>query len=286
MEIGYIANELWRRKRWLAVGLIIATFAAMMMVYEFPSFEKKSLELGAASTEVLVDSEQSPIGNLLSPIDTLILRSTLYSKLLQSSAVKERIADELGISAGLIATQGAQPGDTSKGVEPTPEERGNELVTEGNVYRLYASSAQSIPIVTINSQAKTAEEAARVANAGAAALQSYVRDVQDRQNVRPSSRVELRQLAPARGGVVNQGVNLAAALLAFVGAFGLWCLLVLVTPRVLMGFREGQTAWKDFPGSVPSEDPNGHSPFDAEKAGVGNGSGPADDSHSRTPTPR
>jgi hypothetical protein len=243
MEAGYILHELWRRKRLLAVGLVIATLVAVSFLYELPSLEKRSVELGAGSSQLLVDAELSPVGAINAPLEELVTRSELYARLVETAPIKKRVARELGIEPSMITTEGPQPGESTPGRETTAEQRSSEVLGEGNTYRLFASGGgETIPVIFIFTQAPTAEAAIRLAGAAAGALQSYVRDTQESRGVPDRKRIQLSPLGRAEGGVVSRGAGITVFALAFLGTFVLWCLVVLVGGSVMRGFREGRTA--------------------------------------------
>jgi hypothetical protein len=249
MEIGYILNELWRLRAWVAVGVVIATVAALSTVYSLPGFEKKTLEMGSASTELLIDSSQSPIGDLGAPIENLTVRAALYPRVIESTEVKAEVARVLGISPVQISTTGAQPdtqGEEQTGREPTEDQRANELIAEGSVYRLSATASTANPLLQIAGQADTAEKAIRLVKAATNALRRYVLETQERQDIPESQRVELRNLGAVTGGVINEGVDRAAAVLTWIAAFVFWCLLLLVTRRVLSSLRAARRADRDM----------------------------------------
>lgn len=243
MEAGYILNELWRHKRLLAAGLVAATLVAVSFLYDFPSLEKRSVELGAGNSQLLVDAKISPVGALNAPLEELVTRSELYARLVETAPIKERVARQLGIEPSMITTEGPQPGESTPGRETTAGQRSSEVLGEGNTYRLFASGGgETIPVIFIFTQARTADQAVRLAEAAGRALQSYVRDTQERRRVPDGKRIELSPLGRAEGGIVSRGAGVTVFALAFVGTFVLWCLLVLVGASVMRGFREGRTA--------------------------------------------
>ena len=263
MEIGYILHEFWRRRSWLLAGIGIAIVLAFLSLYRPPSFKKSSLSAGVASSQVLVDAPQSPLGAFggpgSPPIDSLMVRAGLYSRIIRSDPVKNKLAKRAGIPPSLIVTQGPQPAPgtaarQANNAGQSAGERANEVRIEGNAYRLYAATESGIPVVTISSQAPTAEEAVRLANAAAAAIIEYVQEIQVRQKVPDEFRVQINQLGPAQGGTINQAADSTTAVLIFVVAFFMWCLLVLVTPRVAASWREARASYGAASYGAASED--------------------------------
>ena len=242
MEIGYIVSELWRLKKWVAAGLAVAFLASMSVLYDLPSFKTKSFELGAASTEVIVEPANSPLGLLGADPQTassLVTQAGLYASLLGAPPVKQIIGEKAGIPAGLIATTGQPTGQGGQtGREIAAEQRGSELVAEANSYRILSSTRNDLPLISIFTQAPTAEEAARLANAAVAGLTTYVDDIAAKERV--VGRLRLRQLGEATGGSITNHASAKVAAMAFVGAFAAWCVLVLVTTRLRSSWRAAQ----------------------------------------------
>lgn len=245
MEIGYVASELWRLRRWVALGTIVAVVAAIAVLYELPSFEKKSFELGAASTDVLVERSGIPLG-VIGTDEALAGEAILYARLLGTPPVKERIAQKAGVSVGPIANS-TQTGQTGR--EVASEQRAGELVEEGNSYRILATPAPDLPLISIAIQGPTAQEAARVADAAVFGLRTYVSDIAAAEGV--SRNVRFRQLGLATGGTVTQNANVKVAGMAFVGAFVAWALLVLLAARLRAGWRESQATERLSQDAVP-----------------------------------
>ena len=67
MEFALILRELSRRRLLLAVGVLIAAVAAIFSVYrlEGTQLKARSLQYSSASTQVLVDTPSSVLGNVL-----------------------------------------------------------------------------------------------------------------------------------------------------------------------------------------------------------------------------
>lgn len=242
MEIGYVVSELWRLRRWVAVGLIVGFVAALSQLYKLPSMEKKSFEVGAASTEILVEHSGSPLGILGTDIQTranLSAQTGLYARLIGTPPVKERIARRAGVPLGAIAT-GVPQSTGQTGREVAAEQRGNELLVEGNFYRILASPVPETAIITISTQAPTGEEAIKLADGAVVGLRDYIKFTAQQAGV--ARAIRFRQLGEAIGGQITQNANMKVAALAFFGGLFGWAFLVLVTSRLLVSWREAQAA--------------------------------------------
>lgn len=239
MELAHILNELWRRKVWLALGLVIALAAPMKVIYDLPSFQKKESQGGVATTDVLIDAPQSPLGAVTTDVTPLATRAAIYSQLIGSAPVKERIARTAGIPAGAIAV--IAPPTASGQSAPQPQATG----VSGGYLIQTATGGEGQPVLTISTQGPTAQAAIRLADATAAGLAGYIRDLQTTGAIERSDRVEILQLGRADGGLVLETVDYGDALLAYVVAFLGWCLLVLAAGRIIGGLREARAAERD-----------------------------------------
>src|SRR4051812_5218885 len=108
MELVAILRELWQRKVWVAVAAGVALFAALLTAYKLPSFEKRSLQLGAASSQLLVDSPKSTLvsGADDGTLTTLSARARIYAQYLSSLEARDQIARLSGIPARTISVSG------------------------------------------------------------------------------------------------------------------------------------------------------------------------------------
>lgn len=246
MELVDILLELWRRRRWLVVGVVVAGLVALTGLYNVKSLlplslEKKSYSVGVASTQMLVDAPQSPIADLGKPFEPLASRASVYSKLIASAPVRQAIGRRVGIPGEAINTAGPSAINQNTGGRPTSSsQRQQELVGEGQSYRLVAVPIEGQPIMSIQAQAPTAEGAMRLADAAIASLKEYVNRQQRRENVLPAYRVRVEQLGDSQGGQINSSADYSLALMSFVGVFIAWCVLVLLSGSLFRGIRRAR----------------------------------------------
>jgi hypothetical protein len=228
MELAQILRELGRHRVWLGIAVLVAIVAGILQAYP-PStdpigLEKRTLEIGAASTDIVIDSKTSTYLDLSGDVDPLAQRAETYVKLAGSTPVRALIGRRTGIPAGAIVTGG-------QGGEVSSEERSNQLKGENAGYRIAFGFTPGQPLISIATEAPSAEAAAGLANGAAAALNQYVVQQQDKQRIPPRRRVTLRQIGTAQGGVINAGVNVVAAVLTGLAALIGFCLLILFVSR-------------------------------------------------------
>lgn len=215
-----------RNLKWLLAGVIIALAAAYLS-------GRGTTEFAAATTQVMVDFPgQSALLDSNRPVGPLAERANVYARLAASPPIRTLIGREAGIDPSKIDAMGPYNPDAQRVQrEPTAERRALQLRGERNPYRLRFDSEQgeAVPIVLAYAQAPTVGEAKKLADAGATALIGYVRQVQRRQGLKDSERLQLRQLGEPEGGIVNPGADRQVAVLVFIAAFLGWSVLVLLS---------------------------------------------------------
>lgn len=240
MELVDILRRLWHLRLWLAIGFFVSAFVAYASAFELtvpPTEKARSIEFGAASTQVLIDAETSPLVDLGVDIEPLVVRAEIYARLVESPAVKSLITRKAAQEAVSVGGRLPMSDVPRADREPAEEQRANEISGETQSTRLLFSAVEGLPLLSVYAQASTAEDAVELADAGAQALIEYVATLEARSPDVESTRVELRQLGQAQGSMVNEGASSPLALILFVGLFGLWTLLVLFVASLVKALR-------------------------------------------------
>ncbi|MCL2769356.1 MAG: hypothetical protein FWD42_04515 [Solirubrobacterales bacterium] len=240
MEFALILRELARRRLLLALGVAVAAIAALFSVYrvEGSKLVARSLQYSSASTEVLVDTPSSMLGNVSQSFEQVSARATIYANFMVSPGVLKVIGEQAGIPGEQIYAAGPIPPNEPRIVlEPTALKRNVQITGETDPYRLDFESQPNLPTIIINSQAPTTTQAVALANAAAAGLRSYVDGVERAEGIPPHRRVRIRQLGSAHGAVVNGGVSKGLATIVFIVVFVVWCLLILAVTRFRRNWR-------------------------------------------------
>jgi hypothetical protein len=241
MEFALILRELTRRRRVLAIGVAIAAIAAILSVYRLDglALKSRSLQYSSATTTVFVDAPSSVLGNLTQSFDPLQARATVYANFMASPTFLGLIGQRVGLSGAQIYAAGPIDPNVPRIVqEPTAVQRNIEITGETNPYRLNFNNDPNLPTIGIYAQAPTTKLSIQLADAAAASLAQYVTSLQTTNSTQPQSRVVIRQLGQANGGVVDGGVSKALASMVFIAVLLLWCVLMLLTSR----FRESWRA--------------------------------------------
>lgn len=239
MDFAQVLMELWRRRVWMAAGVVVAVIAGLATAFHLslfpPALEPKRLELGTAQTQLLVDTPRSALGDLrfgAGSFKALSERATVYANLMTSRPVRQAIAEEVGVRPSQLVLEGPSAGQTRAEREPDARERTGELLGEDAPYVLSFASAQGSPAIRVLAQAPSGEDAVRLANGAARGFRKFIGRLGREQGIPRSRRATVRQLGRATGGTVAQGINVKLAFLAFSGTLLLWTLLVLLASNV------------------------------------------------------
>jgi hypothetical protein len=246
LEIADTLSTLWRRWRWLLAGAIIAQAAALATSFTLslgvpPKLEARSIEFGAASTQVLIDAVHSPLLDLEVDVEPLLARAEVFARLAMSEPVRKEIAARSGFHPDEIVITSRSPSFSTmarSAREPAAEQRANEIAGETQVKRILFAAEEGLPIVSISAQAASPDDAVRLANAGAEGLMQYAKELQVSQATPRSSRVELRRLGGAEGGLVNSGASRSVSAMVLVAVFVFWCILVVIGSNIVEGLRK------------------------------------------------
>lgn len=237
MDLVEILKELWARKGWLALVVLAALLAGISTSYKLPSFEKRELPVGAASAQILVDASTSAIADVDRDPGPLASRAIVLAQYMSSPQARTAIAREMGLPQSQVAAEGPFSTLTDRATyQAVPAEpRANQLTEEGAVHRLVFDAQQSLPIISIYSQAPTAKAAIELARAASEVLAGYVGRLD--AGVPKDRRVEVTQLGRAEGGTVNDGANPMLAVLAFFGVLVVGCALIVVLSGLVRDWR-------------------------------------------------
>jgi hypothetical protein len=242
MEFARALKALWKRRRLVALGAVIAAIAAICSAFTVsifpPKLTPRTNTFATASTQILVDTPNSAFANLEEEVEPLNTRAALFSRFLASPLAISLIAREAGLPANAIEGQG--PYEQNLPVfeqEPTAEKRSSQIIGERALYRLRFENNPDLPIVTVFAQAPTADGAHKLADAVPEALSSYLNRIQEAQKTPAKRRVIVHQLGDATGGVVNGGANGQIAALVFFVVLVLWCLLLIPAHTIARGWR-------------------------------------------------
>jgi hypothetical protein len=241
MELVRILKSLWLRKYLVAVGLVLALAVAVAMYTK-----GTKVHVGTGSAEILIDAEQSALGDLRRDTLPLVARSGIFARFLGADGVTDSIAREAGIPKRDIAVVG--PKLRIDGVpDQESAERANEMRGAAS-HLLQVQQGDDLPLLTIFTQAPTEEGARKLANSTADALEGYVSRYQEEAGVPEKRRVAIRQLGEARASEFESAPGLVLPFMAFCFVFGLSCFAIIAWPSVRAVWRSpqsGASSWDD-----------------------------------------
>jgi hypothetical protein len=256
MELVALVRELSRRRLLAVVVVLIAALAAVASSYKLPSMEKRSIAVGAATGQILIDSDPSTLvaGGGTDQIDALGSRARVYAQYLSSRSAVAEMSKETGIPSTLITARGPfSEGTGTKNYQQQPaESRATDLVDEGKQYRLVFQAQEDVPIITVYATGPTAPAALKLARSSFTTLESYVADLKrkvqeaksqpksppvtaaDGTTVSPLEGAEdvvVRELGEPEGGTVGGSADLTLMVMAFIAVLGLQILAFALITR-------------------------------------------------------
>lgn len=246
MTLAKTLLKLWRLRLWVALGLLVAGVAA---VGSFVT--SHSTVYATASTEMLVDSPNSALTNSNVLLDGYIARASVFARLMTSDDALQDIGKAAGINGNLIEASGPMEinGSPTATHAPVAIQKGKDLQAP-KIYKLSFVQNPSLPTVEVFASAPTTAEAIRLANGAVAGFATFVSQLNPGK-VPASERVDIRELGPATGGIVDPTASKSMALLVFVGVFAIWCWLVLFVHRLRSNLRAAKTGAAEEVSGMP-----------------------------------
>ncbi len=242
MDLIRILDELWHRRRWVIAAAFVALLVGLSTGYKLPSFEKRELLTGAASSQVLIDSSTSAIGDVERDPAPLATRAVVLAQYMSSAEARTAIAKKMGLSPTQIAADGPFSTLTNRSTyQATPAgPRANQLTEENAVYRLVFDAQLELPIISIYTQAPDADSATKLASAATSVLSGYVAGLD--AGIPKASRIIVSALGKPEGGTVNDGANPILAILAFLGVLLVLCTLIVLLSGLARQWREAKSS--------------------------------------------
>ncbi len=238
MELALTLRHIWRHKIWFIPIAVVAAIAGLTVSYNVsvvpPSLGSQSFQYGAANTKVLLDSSDSSLAQLETPVSAISERAGLYASLLETAPVLRTIGKTVGVPWQAISVSG----QTEVPTEPGSAQRSSQLVSEGRELTLFYNVTPGQPIIDVYGQAATASEAKRLTTSAVGALRDYTAALERRRRVPASQRVALQQLGPAQAGTLASGSGVGVGILVAMLVFCAGCLLIVFIPKLLLDLRK------------------------------------------------
>jgi hypothetical protein len=226
--------RLQRRQRILAavgVGVVLAILTVYKVTLFPPSLHARALNVAAASTTLMVDTKHptsTDLGLRNNAMEALSVQTNLIGEVM----VTDPVLDEIGRIAGInpLDIQATAPvtSDVPRTqIEPDSGANATALIQAPDNYKLQVQVDPLMPIMHVYTQAPTAAEAIRLANASVTGLRTYLSNLSTSESVSLNDSIQVMQLGAVRGGVVNHSAAKELVLLAFITGFA----------ATLFGFR-------------------------------------------------
>jgi hypothetical protein len=245
-------RNLWHLRRAVLVSAAVALLVAVWSVERIslvpPGLSPRALEMATASTQVVVDTPES--GLLLDLredqyLEALTDRAVVLGNIMTIGRVRASIARRAGIPTEVLQVTPPLTPKQPRGLAEVGNDRHMSDALELNdQYRLNVQSNPTVPVIYIQAQTPTAASAAVLANAAVDAMRGYLADLARSTEIPESKRVHLVQVGRARGEVINAGIDLQVAVLAFLLTFTACCATLVFVARVRQGWRTAAaTEW-------------------------------------------
>jgi hypothetical protein len=245
MTLGRHLRELWDIRRGLLVCCLVALLAAGWSVGKIslfpPGVKLRTLQIAAASTQLLVDSSKSAA--LDTTVNTVSLqemtnRAVLIGNVMASEPLRSYIMRRAQLPTGAVLqisgpVTPAFPRDLTTAAPRSP----TDLLKSPNAYRLYITSNPTVPVLDLYAEAPTPAEASQIANGAIQGMRDYLQAEAGQQRIPADQEVILNQLGTAHGGIINPGISIELGLLSFTLMFIAAAGTTLWLARVRAGWR-------------------------------------------------
>jgi hypothetical protein len=219
----------------LALCALVAAACAVWSVCTIsllpPGIAPRALDIGAATARIAVDRPKPLIGDALAKeydYETIQVRAVLVASLASTQPALAFIARRAGLDpADIVATSPVTSGVQTVFTEPDSERRAEQIAGADKPYRLEARAGETLPAIDLYTQAPSAREAQRLADAVVPGMRDYLAAGARHEGADPAKQVELTQLGPARGAIVSGGTKLQIAGLTFIVIFAITGVLAL-----------------------------------------------------------
>ena len=207
MDLGRHLHELFTLRRSAVICLVLATLAALNMLYHLPSFQPRAVEMASATTEVLVDTHRSAVHDLRqgsSEFQKMTNRAVLIGNVMASPPVLIYIGRRAGVNPQMIRAQPPLTVDFPRPLSGFGEDpKTRDLLRSTDQYRINIQANPTVPILQVYAQAPNAKAAATLANASVEGLRDYLEATAKEQGTPAGDIVRLSPLGRAHGKVIT-----------------------------------------------------------------------------------
>ena len=251
MDIALPLRTLWRHRRILLVGAVLAILAAVMVMYRLPSLQSRDSRLGTASEDILVDTTTSqiasinsvnsgfggnPLGGTATLLATVMTQGSVMRDISRSAGLDPAHFDAVSLSLSQLSSGGS--GSAQAPVAPPSDSAvsgpGSGLMT---TQALTDANGNSLPIISIQALAWTPEVAARIVSSAVSSIGTYVNSTAAAEKIPDSRQLRLVPLGPEQASYQPSGPGPLEAGAAAIVIFMMVCLGILVASATARGWR-------------------------------------------------
>ncbi|HEY7633116.1 MAG TPA: hypothetical protein VH817_20605 [Thermoleophilaceae bacterium] len=245
MKLGFRIHSLWQMRRGLIGAVVLSALVALWSVQQIslfpPSVTPRKFEMASATTHVVVDTPRSAILDLREDtysLQALTNRTVLLGSIIASAQVRQTIARLAGVPVQSLQIQApltpSQPRTTA---DASHQKKVGDILKSMDQYRLDLEANPTVPILDIYAQTPDPKSAAKLADSAVTALRQHLAALAAADRTPLGDQIRLRQLGPAHGAVINNGVDWQVVFVVFFLTLGLACASLIVYARVREGWR-------------------------------------------------
>lgn len=224
MELAQALLLLWRRRLWVALGLVVALGVGVISTRLL-----KQQVYSEASTQLIVESPRAPLGNAGAALTPFTSRASVFAELMATHPAVVEIAKAAGIPADQIVATG--PASITGGA-PVSSAAAPDGKQPDVPYKLILDQDPTLPTVDVYARAPTTPQAIDLANAAVKGFDNYLHTLEGQTPIASGQRVEIHQLGGSIGGVVDPGASKKIAAVLVLLVLIVWCALILLVERV------------------------------------------------------
>jgi hypothetical protein len=261
MILRYVLLTLWRRRMAVVLGVLVAATAALCLSYHVrlgppPTAESRKHQTAFASAQVLVDTRVSQVASgdddsgtygLAVDLTGLVTRAHLMASLMATSAFSDRIAAAAGVPRGRLVVS------APTGFGPPPGSAADPGPAPPGAIQLNLVVDESLPMIGMSAQAPDEAVARRLVEAATRVLTSSVSDAAVAHDVPVTQRLVVTPMRTVSALTVASGPKRSITAAVFLFVLGLWCLTILLLPRLADHWRSLN---RDEPSEPGDADPS------------------------------
>jgi hypothetical protein len=245
MGFGGRIRMLWRLRPGVAVSFVLAVAAAIWSTFSVsfspPSLTARTMTMATASTQLIIDTPTSTMLDLRQDTYSFVSlrnRAILLGNVMASSPVRDDIAKRAHIPAGVLEVAAPRTPEQPRSVVGADAKKSTtDILKSNDQYRLSIQANPTVPVLDIYAESPDATSSAALANAAVDSLRHYLGELAQSERTAGDDQVRLVQLGRASGAVINGGISIQAAILAFLLTFAASCATVVFIHRVRRGWQ-------------------------------------------------